>query len=241
MLIEPRRLLLDIWQALARHSFDEGEWSWGAGGGLSSVADAERLLCLLRPATEIAAFRLDDPDTTWPDVARVLRSAGDPGEIPRRLVEVLGDFMAKHRGEDGPAFGGGSCFAPGDPARELSEEQRRFGVVDSYSTSVSLCLAVLGFLQVYRGRTRQTSTLIRVDRLRGRHQRPAHRRHGGPAALLHGRRRPPLLRPGAGPDPVPRPGPALRSAGPATLPGALYVPACPHHRERHARARCRCL
>ncbi|MES9522012.1 SCO2524 family protein [Streptomyces capoamus] len=166
MLIELRRLLLDIWQALARHSFDEGEWSWGAGGGLSSVADAERLLCLLRPATEIAAFRLDDPDTTGPDVARALRNAGDPGEIPRRLVEVLGDFMAKHRGEDGPAFGGGSCFAPQDPARELSEEQRRFGVVDSYSMSVSLCLAVLGFLQVYRGRTRQTSTLIRVDRLR---------------------------------------------------------------------------
>ncbi|MBL1109775.1 hypothetical protein JK361_35280 [Streptomyces sp. 5-8] len=166
MLIKPRQLLLEIWQAVARHSFNEGEWSWGAWGGLSSVADAERLLCLLYPATEIAAFRLDDPDTTRLDVERALRSAGDCAEIPLRLVEILGDFMEKHRSEDGPTFAGGHYFTPEDPEQELGEEQREVGVVDSYSMSVSLCLATLGFLQVYRGRTLRASTLTRVDRLR---------------------------------------------------------------------------
>jgi hypothetical protein len=166
MLIKPRQRLLDIWQAVARHSFDEGEWSWGAWGGLSSVADAERLLCLLYPATEIASFRLDDPDTTQRDVERTLRNAGDSSEIPVRLVEIIGEFMEKHRSEDGPTFAGGHCFASENPQQELSKEQREVGVVDSYSMSVSLCLATLGFLKVYRGRTRRASTLAGIDRLR---------------------------------------------------------------------------
>lgn len=165
MQIKPRQHLLDVWQAVARHSFEDGSWSWGEWGGRSSVADAERLLCLLYPATEIEAFRLDDPDTTQPDVEQALRNAGDSSEIPLRLVEVLGDFMVKHRGENGPAFAGGHLFAPADPAQELSKEQREVDVVDSYSMSVSLCLATLGFLKVYRGKTQRASTLTGVDRL----------------------------------------------------------------------------
>lgn len=92
MQIKPRQHLLDIWQGIARHSFDGGEWEWGEWGGESSVADAERLLCLLYPATEIPAFRLDDPDTTQEDVQQVLKKAawtaghpGQPRECRRRL------------------------------------------------------------------------------------------------------------------------------------------------------------
>ncbi|MDX3803745.1 SCO2524 family protein [Streptomyces sp. AK04-3B] len=166
MQIKPRQHLLDMWQAVARHSFDGGEWSWGEWGGRSSVADAERLLCLLYPATEIAAFRLDAPDTTQPDVARALKNVGDASDIPVRLIEVLGEFMDRHRDEEGPAFAGGHYFAPADPRQRLTAEQRAVGVVDSYSMSVSLCLATLHFCQVFRGRTRRASTLARIDRLR---------------------------------------------------------------------------
>ncbi|MFF3938053.1 SCO2524 family protein [Streptomyces phaeofaciens] len=166
MQIKPRQNLLEVWQAVARHSFDNGEWDWGEWGGRSSVADAERLLCLLYPATEIEPFRLDDPDTTELDVERALRHAGDSSEIPTNLVEILAEFMGKHRGEESPTFAGGYYFAAEDPKHELSEEQRELGVVDSYSMSITLCLATLGFLKVYRGKTQRASTLARIDQLR---------------------------------------------------------------------------
>ncbi|MET8136943.1 SCO2524 family protein [Streptomyces sp. NPDC005251] len=164
MRIKPRQHLLDMWRALARHSFEQGAWSWGERGGLSSVADAERLLCLLYPATEIPAFRLDDPDTTQRDVREALRNAGDSTDIPLRLIEILGEFMKKHHDGEAPTFAGGHYFASVDPERELSEEQRELDVVDSYSMSVSLCLATLGFLKVYRS-TARTSARARIDQL----------------------------------------------------------------------------
>lgn len=166
MQIKPRQNLLEVWQAIARHSFDNGEWQWGEWGGRSSVADAERLLCLLYPATEIEPFRLDDPDTTQLDVERALRNAGDSSEIPMNLLEILGDFMENHRGEESPTFAGGYYFAPENPEHELSKEQEEVGVVDSYSMSITLCLATLGFLKVYRGKTQRASTLARIDKLR---------------------------------------------------------------------------
>ncbi|MFG3003684.1 SCO2524 family protein [Streptomyces calvus] len=166
MRIKPRQLLLEVWQALAHHSFTNGTWSWGAPAGRSSVADAERLLCLLYPATEIQAFRLDDPDTTQRDVKAALSDAGDATEIPLRLVDALSQFMQGHRRGQAPVFSGGPCFASADAEQELSEEQRKVDVVDSYSMSVSLCLAALGFLKVYRGRTGRQTVLERIDHLR---------------------------------------------------------------------------
>jgi len=156
MQIKPRQHLLDIWQAIARHSFDGGEWAWGEWGGVSSVADAERLLCLLYPATEIPAFRLDDPDTTQEDVQQAMKRAGGRLDIPATLVTAAADFMRTHTGEDKrPTFAGGYYFAPRDKTAELTEEQRQVGVVDSFSMSITLCLATLGFLKVYETRTRR--------------------------------------------------------------------------------------
>ncbi|MEU7098235.1 SCO2524 family protein [Streptomyces longwoodensis] len=165
MQIKPRQNLLEVWQSVARHSFEDGEWDWGEWGGRSSVADAERLLCLLYPATEITSFRLDDPDTTQEDVERSLRAAGDSAEIPGNLVKVLTAFMDRHRTGDSPTFSGGHYFTAADPAQELAKEQRETGVVDSYSMSVTLCLATLGFLKVYRTKTQRPSTLELIDRL----------------------------------------------------------------------------
>ncbi|MFI0897471.1 SCO2524 family protein [Streptomyces sp. NPDC020983] len=168
MQIKPRQHLLDIWQAVSRHSFADGQWEWGEWGGRSSVADAERLLCLMYPATEIPAFRLDDPDTTERDVQTALKNVGGRVEIPAKLVSILSDFMRTHTTDDKrPSFAGGHYFVPADPELELTEEQRSLGVVDSFSMSITLCLATLGFLKIYEGKTRRSDVRAQIDELRG--------------------------------------------------------------------------
>ncbi|WUH95232.1 SCO2524 family protein [Streptomyces sp. NBC_00433] len=167
MQINPRQQLLDIWQAISRHSFEGGEWDWGEWGGRSSVADAERLLCLMYPATEIPDFRLDDPDTTQRDVQTALKGAGGRVEIPAKLVRILAEFMRTYTAEDKrPSFAGGYYFEACDPDEELTEEQRQLGVVDSFSMSITLCLATLGFLKVYQGKTRRGEVRTLIEDLR---------------------------------------------------------------------------
>ncbi|PJM95259.1 hypothetical protein [Streptomyces sp. CB01373] len=108
MQIKPRRHLLDIWQAVSRHSIESGEWGWGEWGGLSSAAGAERLLCLMVPATEIAAFWLDDPDIIGSDVRTALKDVGGRTEIPAKPVLILAVFMGTYTAEDErPSFAGG--------------------------------------------------------------------------------------------------------------------------------------
>jgi hypothetical protein len=167
MQIKPRRHLLDIWQALARHSFDGRGWDWGEWSGQSSVADAERLLCLLYPATEIAAFRVDDPDTTQEDVQQALKRGGGRLEIPANLVTATAEFMRMHTAEDKrPTFAGGYYFGSQDKTKEVTEEQRQIGVVDSFSMSITLCLATLGFLKIYETRTRRCDVRETITELR---------------------------------------------------------------------------
>jgi hypothetical protein len=167
MQIKPRQHLLDIWQAIARHSFENGEWEWGKWGKDSSVADAERLLCLLYPATELPAFRLDQPDTTQEDVLQAMRKAGGRLDIPATIVTAAADFMRSHMNDDKtPSFAGGYYFSSRDDAKGLTEEQRQLGVVDAFSMSVTLCLATLGFLKVYESKTRRSDIQETIKELR---------------------------------------------------------------------------
>jgi hypothetical protein len=167
MQIKPRQHLLELWQSMARHSFRDGEWDWGEWGGQSCVADAERLLCLMYPATEIPAFRLDDPDTTERDVQTALKSVGGRLEIPSKIVGILLDFMRTHTTDQKrPSFAGGHYFLPREPKDELSREQQELGVVDAYSMSISLSLATLGFLKVYETKTRRGELRAQIDELR---------------------------------------------------------------------------
>ncbi|MCI3269790.1 SCO2524 family protein [Streptomyces cylindrosporus] len=167
MEIKPRAHLLQIWEAIARHSFEDGRWGWGDWGGQSSVADAERLLCLMYPATEIPEFRLDEPDTTQKDVQRALRQVGGRTEIPAALVAALTEFMHQHTAPDGsPSFAGGYYFTAEDPDAEITPEQRDLGVVDSFSMSVTLCLATLGFIDKYQGTTVRSDVREAVEQLK---------------------------------------------------------------------------
>lgn len=151
MRIQPRQHLLETWRAITRSSFLDQEWAWGGRQERNSISDAEQLLCLMGPATRIEAFKLDLPDETADDVLAALGTLGDSVEIPRRLVKIIADYLRNYTDEDGlPSFAGGSYFGCTDPARAPSQRQLALDVVDSYSMSVQLTLAIIGFLRVFR-------------------------------------------------------------------------------------------
>ncbi|GAA4861340.1 SCO2524 family protein [Kitasatospora terrestris] len=165
MRIQPRQQLLEIWQALGRQSFSDKAWELGSGGDPSSVSDAEQLLCVLYPATELPSLRLDVPDETAQDVLGSLRGLGDSVEIPRRMLDAITEFMAKHGGEDAPSFAAGHYLAAFDEDDVPTPEQYRLGVVDSYSLSITLSLATLGFLKIFRRTVRRADLREMADKL----------------------------------------------------------------------------
>lgn len=182
MRIHPRQHILDVWRSVVSASFQNGTWVWGGSDEPNSISDAEQLLCLLYPATEIDKLSLDRPDEVADDVLNALRPLGDSNRIPQRIIDVLADYIAKYTDEEGaPIFAGGSYFRSwptGDrPAAEksllrtveqspITKEQRALDVVDSYSMSVTLCLSALGFIDVFKPQTeRRASLKERVERL----------------------------------------------------------------------------
>ncbi|GAA0258159.1 SCO2524 family protein [Cryptosporangium japonicum] len=155
--------MLDIWRAVARLGDD---WEWGGRDGRNSISDAEQLLCLMHPASLVDGFQLDRPDDTHPDVLAALRAMGDSIEIPRKLIRVLIDYMRTYTDEDGaPDFSGGSYFRTEDPDEKVADEQSKLHVVDSYSMSITLTLATLGFVRVFRSRVTRADLRTQVDEL----------------------------------------------------------------------------
>ncbi|GAA3953280.1 SCO2524 family protein [Actinoplanes auranticolor] len=151
MQIQPRQQLLDIWRAIARLSYADGGWRFGGRDGTNSISDAEQLLCLMAPATEIPLFRLDNPDAANRDVLDALDALGDDIQVPQRLMEALTSYIKRYTAPDGtPSFSGGSYFRPEFEGEEIKIEQRELDVVDSFSISVTLMLAILGFTQIFR-------------------------------------------------------------------------------------------
>ena len=166
MRIQPRQQLLELWRAVGRASLTDGAWAWGGSYPRNSINDAEQLLCVMTPATEIASFKLDVPDQTAQDVLEALAPLGDSVALPRRLIRVLADYMRAYTDESGnPVFSGGSYFGSTDPVVAPTEAQRRLEVVDSYSMSVTLSLATIGFLRVFRAVLTREDLLREVDEL----------------------------------------------------------------------------
>src|ERR1700730_3000475 len=117
MRIHPRQQLLEIWRATAASSYDSATetWVWGGRRLPNSVSDAEQLLCIMLPATEIPRFRLDKPNQTDEEVLSALRHLGDAIEVPRLLIRVLIDYLKRYTDESGtPTFSGGSYLTPAD-------------------------------------------------------------------------------------------------------------------------------
>lgn len=166
MRIQPRQEILDIWRATVRSCWQNGEWHWGGRSGSNSISDAEQLLTLLLPAARVPVLSLDDPDRADEEVIEALSPLGGAIEIPRRLVSVISDYFTRYTDETGtPIFSGGSYLTPLDGGPELTEEQRSLDIVDSFAVSVTLTLATIGFVKVYRGTTKRRDLLAQLDAL----------------------------------------------------------------------------
>lgn len=166
MRIQPRHQLLDVWRATARLSCPDSAWRFGGRDGANSISDAEQLLCLMAPATEVPIFRLDRPDATASDVIAALGVLGDDIQIPQRLIAALTDYLVRYTAPDGtPIFSGDTCFQPDAEGDEIKTQQRGLDVVDSFSVSVTLMLAVIGFTKVFRTVVTRPGLLEDVERL----------------------------------------------------------------------------
>jgi hypothetical protein len=166
MQIQPRQQLLDVWQATTRVSCPDGEWRFGGRDGSNSISDAEQLLCLMAPATELPIFRLDRPDAAARDVLAALGRLGDDIQVPQRLIAALTGYLVRYTAADGtPVFSGGTSFRPETEGDEVKADQRRLDVVDSFSISVTLMLAVIGFTKVFRTVVTRPGLREEVDRL----------------------------------------------------------------------------
>jgi hypothetical protein len=164
MRIQPRRQILDIWRSVIKSSYRDGVWVWGSGDRPNSLADAEQLICLLYPATEVPALALEQPDVMAEDAVKALEKFGDPRVIPHRLVEVIEDYVERHTNDGEPVFGGGAYLTSDEDTP--TEAQQSMGLVDSYSLSLTLCLSALGFLSVYKPQPARRATLTaRIETL----------------------------------------------------------------------------
>jgi hypothetical protein len=139
---------------------------WGGRDRANSISDAEQLLCLMTPATVVESFALDQPNATDDDVAGALRLLGDPVEIPQRLVRVLTEYMERYTDAEGtPIFAGDSYFRSSEAEHEPTDAQMALDVVDSFAMSVTLTLATIGFLRVFKAQLRRADLLAEVDTL----------------------------------------------------------------------------
>lgn len=137
-------------------SYRDGAIVWGGIAGSNSISDAEQLLCLLYPATELPGFELSNPDRIAMDIREALRAFGPrPVHITAGILRMIDDYLDNHTEkvtlESGkvtgiPVFSAGSYLGSTTEA-EPKPEQRRLDVVDSYSMSLTLCLSALKFLR----------------------------------------------------------------------------------------------
>ncbi|WP_327000401.1 SCO2524 family protein [Dactylosporangium sp. NBC_01737] len=154
MLLNPRAELLGVWRAVSRYAFRDGGFLWGDPAAGDALNDAQQLLCILGPATNLPPLRLDVPDATADDAVAALGALGDRAEIPARLVVAMREYLTRYTdGTGAPVFPGGPALSPPAPALD---------VVAAAGTDLRLCLAIIGFCKVYRQRTDDVERLASI-------------------------------------------------------------------------------
>ncbi|EIV94755.1 SCO2524 family protein [Frankia sp. QA3] len=166
MQIRPRQSLLELWRATVDYSYRDGVWTPDGQVEPNSTSDAEQLLCLMYPSSRVAAFRLDRPDETARDLHEALAKLGGATDAPLRLIAALRGYMERYTTESNtPVFAGGSYLEPRVGGELLTPEQRRLETVDSFSMSITLSLATLGFLKVFGRVVRRPAVQAQIDEL----------------------------------------------------------------------------
>jgi hypothetical protein len=174
MRLQPRQELLSVWKAISKWCGPVQSFTWADRGGSNSISDAELLLCLLLPPQRLPGIRFDRPDETKADVCQALSAFGGPVDIPQRIVGLIGQYLARYTDAktDIPIFSGGNYLttAPDDDS-EPTPEQYELDVVDSYSTSIVLCTAVIRFLRSYRSQVQRKVHLEEIAKVEADTQR----------------------------------------------------------------------
>lgn len=159
MRIQPRKQILDVWRHMLEDCYRDGKWDWGGRAQSNPVSDAEQLLCLFYPITQIDTFGIYNPDAVPGDVIQALRPFGEATRIPRALVDVALEYFSNHTTETGePRFGAGSYLRSMDPDAPPPTDQpaQELEVVDAYSMSITLCLSLLVFVNARLELEKQT-------------------------------------------------------------------------------------
>lgn len=166
MKMEPRQQLLEVWEATVRMSWRDGVWHWGGRDGRNSIADAEQLLCLLMPATQLGEiFGIDRPDATNDEILEVLERLGNQSEVPRRLASALIDYFQTYREDGRPVFSGGTYFGSREGREAITKQQSDLDIVDSYAMSITLSLASIGFARVFQNAVTRDALRDEIRRL----------------------------------------------------------------------------
>lgn len=168
MRLQPRQELLSVWKAISKWCGPVASFNWEDRNGSNSISDAELLLCLLVPPQKLPGIRYDRPDETKSDVSAALSAFGSPVEIPQKIVGLIGQYLTRYTDVKSqlPVFSGGSYLttAPDDDT-EPTPEQLELEVVDSFSTSVVFCVAVIRFLRDYRSQVSRKAYLDEIGRV----------------------------------------------------------------------------
>lgn len=177
--IEPRAQILDIWRSIVDYAWNGSKWRFSGRMERNSLSDAEQIFCILYPATQIPVLRLDSLDAIAPDVLESLGKLGRDIDVVRAILDIIESYLTSYLDESGrPTFSAGSHVvsdAPSDDAEVDAVGDGPAGaidgpsdleVVDAFSMSVSLSLAVIGFVQELRGGVRSPRTLAQITELR---------------------------------------------------------------------------
>jgi len=160
--MQARQSILEMWQATMAYSYTmQDTWTWGGRRPPNCISDAEQLLILLYPATTISSLALENTDQIGEDAGRALRLMGSGPAIPRTIIRATREYLLRYRDDQGnPTFAGGSYFKEDDEAGATAALREELDVVDAYSMSLTLCLAVLGFTKVFRSSSAARGTVL---------------------------------------------------------------------------------
>lgn len=152
--------LLQRWGRWSAPSDGAERFRWGDTNSPNSIVDAERLVTLLLPVTQLPRHSLDEPTKLTEDQVILFDPSLRSGsKLVQRLIDELFEFYQRYERDGELDFSAGSYLESpsGEPVPENVE------VLDSYTMSVTLCVFTL--LLVASWKTVEGAEDIKWERL----------------------------------------------------------------------------